>query len=317
MIGAIFAYTSLMPSAPASDLTAQTVLTGEATPEQLAQAQLAQTLGKPAIFKVMAEDVGSSTRAKVVPPTYCWLNQDDTQLIADALAITTTGTSVSTVTSGDTVNCDAFNATVYSVGNSLKSDGNDLLVIPVKAVASSLDIKLLDQNNNLMTTSYKYNASAMGVNGVFSFDYIKIWANDTYASWNFKAIAIDVPQASNLTTIALANGDARGQFEAGKLAVQRLKGTSDYVFSLGSAVMMDYNDIFKTGALTLTADGDGMVGSGNAETVTLRFLDEQKFRSNVNSGSKAILSGVEDNAATPADVGANDFTMSFYATSDA
>jgi hypothetical protein len=318
IFGSIASYKMFWPSGEPTELATQTVLGGTATPEQVTQAELEQNLGKSISIKVQAEDVLSSTRAKVAPPAYCWKASDDTKLLADALTLSTTaGTSVGSLTAAkDDLICEAFNGSYYSEGNKISLAKSDLMVIPVKAIASSVDIKMLTQNNQLLTKNYEYNATSMGVTGSFSFDYIKIWANDTYTGWNFKAIAVDTPAASNISSVSLSNGD-EGEFEKGVLALERLKDTDDYVFSLKSAIMMNYDDILKTGVFKLTANGNGLIGSGLAETVTLRFIDEQKYRSNINGNSKAILSGVEDNAPTPADVGASDFTLAFYATSTA
>ena len=144
-----------------------------------------------------------------------------------------------------------------------------------------------------------------------TFDYMKIEVNASNRAFNLKQIGFDQIVGTNLTITMTGNADwvqnSKGQSVPGVMSEttsrpKRLKSTLDQQFVLPNAIMLHGYDSIRTPLIKVETDGDNPL-----ETMTVYFLDESKFKSSV-SGNK-ILSGLEDDATSPADVGASDYTI--------
>lgn len=316
MVG-LFGYWVLVQSpAPAQQTALQLA-------DQTAQLSLATGAGELALTKVRVVDKSSSNQAQVSAPFSCWDTKNPKVLLVDGtVSSSTSDTSVTVFSKGQNVHCEAFNASWYPEADDngvvgveqLITSGGELIQIPVRRVSSSLLMEL-QYRNSIMDVNNEINVSGVGASGEFSFDWVKVKNNLTYTSYMLKSFVIDTVANTNITDITLLSGDKA--VVENSVRPQRLGDSANYRFDLPVAERLDAYETFTTGSLTFKADGDGCVSAGGLESLTLRVLDEQRFKSALANPANVVLAGVENDNPTPADVGASDKSIAFTCTSDA
>ena len=258
--------------------------------------------GTAATYKLFTKDAQSDTLARVAVPITCWDKNDPTELLADAArtdpgsALTISGTNVNGV-----YVCEGFNATWYPVRDEYK--------IPQESVSRTVDVNIISRDVNITVydkngisfgvLNDRYNMSGMSSQATGTWDRIQIKNTDTDSMLNIKMIGFDVDANTNISKIEITGWESVDK-------PARLRTTLDYAFALPNSVNLKEFQKIETGTIQFTADGDGCTGPLLAENFVMYFIDESSFKS---SKDNSIKTGVEDDQASPADVGRGDYTI--------
>ena len=312
------------------------VLQPRTTQETIQQISEATGQGKAATFKVFAVDEEAENSNKLATTAYCWVKgKEGTLLDGGSVSLSsTTATSVGGVVVGDTIECIAYNETATEEGyyGLLKSlsivDENEQLELPVRRHTESLLMEIWD-NGDALTLQ---NNITVGASATQSLDKIKVELNTTNVALHLGAFAMDVPVGTNITDITMAstasvNRNGEPAVDLGSTVTitessatpTRLREQSNFYFRVTSNkedyfVLEEY-DFIETGAISISSDGDGCGGiDGNADTIVIIALDWAPYQSVQTATKDQILFGVENNEATPVDIGADDFSVTVTCT---
>lgn len=279
----------------------------EKTPEDKS---VASKSGEVTVLKVYAQDKESNTNAQVAVPAFFYTKKDGIfgDYIGSSASTTlsaTASTSISPVTIGSTVCGNPFNGTGTNVGfygeekcQEIKTEG-ETLQLDTHTICTAIQMQGL-----LFSDSTTTNANmSLGTSGSNSFDHVEIRVNGTDCAYNLAGFYVDTIAATNLDNIDL--GSDTSSMTEKNVKIQRVKEKANYVFELDTPLMMHENVKYKTGSLTLKADGDGC---STSEAINISAFDKSSSQS--AKGSRPILSGrIEDDQDSPVDVGGADIQI--------
>ncbi len=297
------------------------------TPEEITLQQEKLALASPpkvVLLKINAYDVASATpQTRVDVPVYCWKTNDPKELKVNAQVTSTSAdTSVTVFSTGDNIHCEGFNGTYYSDVRDNGDSGVEMLLkiptesikVPVRTIATTGPLVELKTKSSYMDASRELNATGLTASADFSWDYISVKNNNTYSAFMLKTFGVDVVADTNVSDITILKGD--GTLNENTARIVRLGDSVNYRFDLPSAKRLDPSEVYTTGSFNIKVDGDGCENTGtNSETITLYVIDEQQFVSAKSDSLSAVLKGIENDATTPADVGASDESLAFYCVS--
>jgi hypothetical protein len=242
--------------------------------------------------------------AQVASTAYCW-KQDAAgvqvgELVKDALTTSASAdVTVGKINVGDNVCCVAFDSSYYGDTQcKVIAAATDNMVLKVHGITSSLEVKLKKGTTESISSTGAMNQLnlTLGVDETASFDYFTIKNNKTNSAFNLKSIVFDLVATTNISKIQIAGLDES------PTKIRSMQGTSEYRFDLPVAKMLSRYQEHTTGNVAVTANGNGCNGD-TTELVNIYVKDEQKFKSVV---SETIVSGIETDASTAANVGRTD-----------
>ena len=304
------------------------------------QVQVAQT-GKASNLRVFAEDLEAATTSQLAIPAYCWdVNAPNTIVGGSAGTTTsaTTTTAISPVSVGQKLKCIAFNATYTGdiVDITLVDEGGATVKLPIHRGCFNRDIavQLFDQRNIELGASdggltNNFTAGASGsetgwtvevrVNGTdCSYNLAGLYAN-TISDTETNITSLDVGGSITLTRVG-SRPNTPATLKKTPYSFQSIKAQDDFVFmvtasgegsssgtdGLGraiSAIRLQDGDKIVFGGGVLLADGSGCGTTAGTNNFTFNTLDGNHFVS-VKTGTQGqVLFGVENDAASPADLG--------------
>lgn len=283
-----FAYNAQQSFAPSS----------EQPPEEAAKEATASNLGNSASEKIRSYDREANAQTQVAATLYAVETYNgQKRLIADGTTLSASAdTSVATVV-GAEIDAVVFDSTYYGKLNHFTvSREVDYQALDAYAIATSNMNVQVYTNANVELTDGQANLT-LGSGQSDYFGRLKLTVNTANKAFNFKGIAIDLPSASNISTV-----DIQGMSAA--TAPKRLTRVSqaEFYFDIPDAKMLHQWESFETGRITFTAVS---AVNPNLEAFTFRVVDESYFRS---TDRTSILKGVEDDQPSSADVGASDVT---------
>ncbi len=266
-------------------------------------------LGKGSVLSINARDQApddKTTRRSV--PVYI---QDPDEIFTASGGTSTSTTQAQDFTSGIFVSelpykVAAFNNTYGSV------DGLVDVVIERQAktvdlnvytIARSLEITFFDTNDVALPTFNGTNLTLAG-GQTDDFTKVKIKNNDTDTMYRLFGIYVDLIENTNVSTANF--NDARVSDE-GTMSLSRTSA-DDLTFGLVAPILMAEFDSVELDSLAVTADGDGCIGT-LTERWVWNFVDGEYYFSAQGEGVKF---GPENDATSPADVGAPDYTSQGY-----
>lgn len=259
----------------------------------------AANFGKASTVRFRALDQSQSTSAVDQVATTLYLIDSETGKRVGGASTTLSATALTSIstTVGKKLKAYAFDATYYGEVQDVdvvqEVQPVDLNVWAMTSGGLKIDV----WDNSAELTDNQTNIT-LGAGQTDSLDYIKITVNVADAVFNLKGIALDLPSASNVTNFVI-NGMQKANVP------QRLASASsaEYYYELPQAKLLKSWDVFQTGTVAFTAHSSN---NPNVEAFTLRILDEAYY-----SGADAnkIGIGVEDDAPSPAGVGAADVTV--------
>lgn len=223
---------------------------------------------------------------------------------ASATTLSTSGTSFNTVI-GNKLCGVAFNATGGATGTTgyygvekcinVVRDYDDLALETHKICRQDQTQGYLEDysNNKGLNLSLGANSASNSFRDLF------FRINSSNCAYNLGAIAITLGSGtgSNIQTITLDGG--ANPMTKSSLALTRIK--PQFLYELDTPLMMHQYQSITTGSLTLIGNGNGC---STTEFVNVTAMDKGKFQS--AKGSNPILTGYENDAQTPADVGGAD-----------
>lgn len=286
-----------------------------------------QTSTKASQLLVRAYDRSSTAKTQVNVDSYAWKTNAPATFLKNGAGEDTSETSTLTVTGlkvNDKIDTLGFKPTGYygDIQTVTPTDEGGLTVdMNVYAIGNSTQIRFFDEFGTTLTEDGNENLTVLA-NQVKKFDKIRVTLNETNAVFRVGAIGLDdTAEDSNISKIEVTGLTER-------VALSRLRGTLNYVFDVptvsglsgaytrGDGVVLDKyiqldgtNDFFEFGPLFVTGDANGWQLPG--ERVVVYVIDTQCFES--AEQGKGILCSEENDAATPADVGAGDRTNDFLA----
>jgi len=262
-------------------------------------------VGDAATTKFRAYDNEDASLSQVAATLYVEEHSgEDYALIEDATAMSASAaTSVSTTVGSELKAC-AFDSTYYGECAVFTVSKETMPKnLEVYAIASSVLVECYDDGSKLTDCNLTLAAGQTD-----ALDYVRIELNESDAAFNFKGIGIDTTASGNITNI-----DATGSITpSGSLSVSTVptrlnRGAYDvdFYWTVADAVMLHEWDVITTSSVSFEADS----GNDPSETATMYIVDESMFKSVVKSTQNRILSGVETDASSPADVGITDPTL--------
>ena len=283
------------------------------TQQTIVQAAQDSKTGDAATVRVLARDLESNARSQVAVGLYVWDNQQKVLKIDNTTLSATARTAVSAAI-GDEVTLCAFDGAYY---------GDDAACgTPVKVTRASqdIDLKVYSVANNLAITPFNNLGTAaagpgfgdmnitLSANQIDSLDHIKVQQNMSNAMFRLKAFAVNVTAATNMdkVTVKGANGATLLATGEGDCKIpQRRRSDIDWLYCLPQHLDLHQFDVYNTGPVVFDASG-----TNPAEIGSFFILDDGRFKSVADATRDQVLIGLENDAPTPADVGALDRVIS-------
>lgn len=306
-----------------SNSNKQTALQEEQAKQDLAaksnpqQQSVQSNAGKAAILKASAQDAENNdpTTQVAVPALFYtkdaegkfsgWIGQGATTLLS-----ATAATSVTPVTIGQTVYGIAFNGTGTLNGfygeekaHTVTTEGDsEVYVVHTICRADQLQGLIYDNRQNTHVNL------TVGASSTNSFKQAELHVNGTDCAYKLGGFYVDLIGSTHINNVdigsALGYTGEKNEFAISKTNknIQRVSAKDDYVFELGTPLMLHENQYFLTGGISLSTDG---TGCSSAEGVNITAFDKANFKS-AKAGVGIAFNGIETDATSPVDVGAAD-----------
>lgn len=241
---------------------------------------------------------------------------------------TVSSTYTIAATTGDRVCAEYFSANYHSPGPScidVSSVRGQNLVIPTYSIPSGANgVKLAFKGNESDAGEVTVLKVAASSTDTVDSAYVKV--NQSNKAFNFKGISIDYVVGTNITgdkmsfaspvTLAASNAEFRSDrnlatsasitFSKSSEDLQRLENDDD-VYILKEAILLTQWDKALIPGMSIEADSDSCGSTDTNEEITLKVLDEARYKSQVNT----LKYGMEDDKTTPLDVGSDDAPFVF------
>lgn len=254
--------------------------------------------------KFKAKDVLNASQTQVGTSLYSWRTSNGEHVSVDS------GTSTSATADTTTlmpINAQAgavcFDSTFYGDKESftVKTD-------PYNVKLDVYDIgtatRYFDDSGDGITeiTSDTSANITMGASQTECFSII-LEETDTRSQYRFKGVGFNMSSASNIVDITVKQAVKDGVVTSMREGTipERLRTQLDWYYELPNYITLNQNDELEIQQVCFEASG-----SNPAEDFFMIFLDESWYESVQPATSGQILSGVETDADTPADVGAGD-----------
>jgi len=252
--------------------------------------------GTDATLQISAYDLVSTTPTTRVASTLYAYDVDNKELLKNGASLSASASTNVDTTVGTDFVIGAFDSTYYGTLKSVTvTKTAQPVVLDNFKITTSLNVKTYDDGSALNTS----NIMAISSNAEQSWDKIFLEENESNRAFNLKGFGLDLPTATNITDWTV-NGKDSPIVESASMP-QRLRTTLDFYFVLPESRMLKSWDTYNTGNVLFKSGGNDPV----TETATLYIIDESNFASSVD---KTLKSGVENDASSPADVGASDIT---------
>lgn len=236
---------------------------------------------------------------------------DGTTLSTSARTAVTEGLNV-----GDTIIAIAANNTYYgkwSAVKTIESQAENLDLDSYTTIGSSSgDIILKDEDESTVTPGGGATNLTLGASQTESFYELKIKNNNTNKAWNVGGWFIDEAAGTNISSFS-GTGTTEGSFAVGYSKSTTGLGrtdTDDVVFTLAEPVLLLEYDYITIKKLQVQADGDGCKAT-SGEVFSVYVFDKAWYRS---SKENAMKYGFETDADSPSDIGASDYSETYYCT---
>lgn len=268
--------------------------------------------GDSGTLKSRAVRLQSEGAAQVAATLYVKNGQkldSDTSLLEDATAMSATARTNTPVVVGDVISAVAFDTTYGGIGkeNILLDREVYYLDLEVYTLQTGLggggfagggnkDVKLTfpADTDNAVSDDEAGNVT-LAADQVRSIGPVMIEVNTSNEGFNFKGIVMNTAATNNLDSVTI------GGMTSGSCPKRR-QSTCTWAYYIPDAILLEEFDTWQSGNIVVDASG-----TNPAQLVTLGIVDEAYYKS-IEPG-KPIRKGIEDDASSPAQVGAQDLNV--------
>ena len=263
--------------------------------------------GKSASARVFVYDREAKPHALVAIPFYAWDKQTPTILSADGTTSSTTARTNVQTTTGKILQFISYQVANYygkvvDVPIDTESVDVDLDVYNVvpNVRRSGMQLDAFDRDDNSISASI-----AMVGSETYTLSRLRIIQNNSVAAFNLKLIAINSSKATSDIDSVVVNPLAKVSCPLNEVR----NGTFTWCYELATPIMLHEFDQWNSGTVPIKASG-----SNPSETLTWKAVDWAEYKASKGSNANSITYGYEDDADTPADVGALNILSNFTIT---